>query len=338
MTDECTATPTPPVPSSAPPPATPLSMAAITGICVVAALTLLVAALLVLFILCLLRRQRKLGRRRGKSDTKPIAKPAPPSDKDIESARTSLSDFQSMQAAGNAVRRETLMLRASTVHEALLDINPTPRTTTLSKRLKAGAFLNLSPKERLRQLEHPRGNICLVRDLWETNFGPVYVGEASGLDQNNVLTSVFIKSLRKQANAKLRQQFRIEMTWASGFSHPNIISLLGVCVQEDPYYMLYEYLEYGSLKDFLQSVSSMWFDFDRFLGDAEGDSSLEEVPNQSVFGVEDLAGMACQVADGMDYLAKKAFVLKDLATRNCQVWELVGYREERAASVSHAHN
>ena len=221
------------------------------------------------------------------------------------------------------------MLRASTAHEALLDVNPTPRTTTLARRLKAGSFLSLSPKERLQQLEYPRGSICLVRDLWETNFGPVYVGEASGLEETDALTTVFIKSLRNQASTKLRHQFRIEMTWASGFSHPNIISLLGVCVKEDPYYVLYEYLEYGSLKEFLQTVSSMWFDFDRFLGDTtdeggstvEGDdrSSVEEGPNQSVFGVEDLTGMVCQVADGMDYLAKKAFILKDLATRNCQV-------------------
>ena len=214
----------------------------------------------------------------------------------------------------------TLMLRASTVHEALLDVNMSPRTTTLAKRIKTTAFLGLSPKQRLQQLEYPRGNICLVRDLWETNFGAVYVGEASGLEQGtNVLTSVFIKSLRNRANLKLRQQFQIEMTWASGFSHPNIITLLGVCMKEEPLYMMYEYLEYGSLKDFLQSVSSMWFDFDRMLNETESMNLEEEGPNQSVFGVEELTGMACQVADGMDYLAKKAFVLKDLAARNCHV-------------------
>lgn len=221
------------------------------------------------------------------------------------------------------LRPGTLMLRASTVHEALLDVNLTPRTTTFSKRIKSSTFLNQTPRQRLQQLEYPRGNICLVRDLWETNFGPVHVGEASGLGQKDALTSVFIKSLRNTANPKLRQQFKIEMTWASGFSHPNIISLLGVCVTEEPHYMIYEYLEYGSLKDFLQSISSMWMDFDRFLGDTEqeGGESVEEFPHsQSVLGVEDLTSMACQVADGMDYLAKKAFVLKDLAARNCQVW------------------
>ena len=210
------------------------------------------------------------------------------------------------------------MLRASAAHEALLDLNLSPRTTTMAKRIKTSAFLSLSPKQRLQQLEYPRGNICLMRDLWETNFGPVYVGEASGLDSNEALTSIFIKSLRNRASTKLRQQFVIEMTWASGFNHPNIISLLGVCTKEEPNYMIFEHLEYGSLKDFLQSIGSMWFDFDKFLGDPENEN-LDDLSNQSVFSIEDLTSMACQVASGMDYLTKKAFVLKDLAARNCQV-------------------
>lgn len=139
------------------------------------------------------------------------------------------------------------------------------------------------------------------------------------MDPKEDLTSVFIKSLRDRASHKLKQQFVLEMTWASGFSHPNIISLLGVCTQEEPYYMIFEYLDYGSLKEFLQSIGSMCFDFDQFLGDNESTTVADTSLNQSAFGVEDLNSMACQVADGMDYLAKKAFVLKDLAARNCQV-------------------
>ncbi len=227
----------------------------------------------------------------------------------------------------------TLMLRPSVVHEALLDINLSPRTTTMAIRIKTNSFLSLSPKQRLAHLEYPRGNICLVRDLWETDIGPVYAGEASGLYQDESLTSVFIKSLRNSASTKQRQQFAIEMTWASGFSHPNIITLLGVCTREVPHYMIFEYLEYGSLKEFLQTVGDAWFDFDQFLGDAESENfeNSSEVPSQSVFGVEDLTAMACQVANGMDYLAKKAFVLKDLAARNCQVnnilesWGIIFY-------------
>ena len=88
---------------------------------------------------------------------------------------------------------------------------------------------------------------------------------------------------------------------------------------EEPNYMIFEYLEYGSLKEFLQSIGSMCFDFDQFLGDAASTNVADISLYQSVFGIEDLNSMACQVADGMDYLAKKAFVLKDLATRNCQV-------------------
>lgn len=314
--EDCTisTTPTPQLPTTTPPPSSSssISIGVIVAICIGAALTFLLTFFLLCLLLCCL-----VSYCRTQTDIE-----EQPNIKLNETADASFGAVNPVQKEdlGGDIRPGTLMLRASTVHEALLDVNLSPRTTTLSKKIKTNAFLNLAPKQRLQQLEYPRGNICLVRDLWETNFGPVYVGEANGLEQGDVLTSVFVKSLRNRASMKLRQQFQIEMTWASGFSHPNIISLLGVSMKEEPYYMIYEYLEYGSLKDFLQSASSMWFDFDRILDDTE---SLEEGgPNQSVFGVEDLTGMACQVADGMDYLAKKAFVLKDLAARNCHVSEL----------------
>ncbi len=140
----------------------------------------------------------------------------------------------------------TLMMHASDVHDALLNPAPPTRSTTLARRLNTDAFLCLPAKKRLKQLEYPRGNICLLRDLWETNFGPVYLVEASGLNPKEDLSSVLIKSLRDRASSKLKQQFTLEMTWASSFSHAHIISLLGVCTKEEPPYMIFECLDYGS--------------------------------------------------------------------------------------------
>ena len=90
---------------------------------------------------------------------------------------------------------------------------------------------------------------------------------------------------------------------------------------EEPRYMIFEYLDYGSLKEFLQSMGSISLYLDPALGGSEMVNIADvSAASGSGFGAEDLAGMAQQVASGMDYLAKKAFILKDLAARNCQVY------------------
>lgn len=216
---------------------------------------------------------------------------------------------------GEQIKRGTLMMHKSAVHSALLNVNISPRSGTLAKRLGTKEFLQMTPKQRLQILDFPHSNICLLKDLWETNFGMTYLGEATGLEPNILSTTVLIKSLKERASSKVRQQFLIEMTWASGFNHPNVISLLAVC-REEPRYMIFEYLEYGSLKDFLQSIDSAWFDFDEVLSDA---ASTCPSTNNPALGYDDLSSISYQLAEGMDYLSKKAFVIKDLAARNCQV-------------------
>lgn len=211
-------------------------------------------------------------------------------------------------------KRGTLMMRQSAYHNALF-LDASPRSSTLARRLASKEYQKMTPKQRLQALDFPHNNICLLKDLWETNFGMTYQGEATGLEEDSVSSTIFIKSLKERASSKIKQQFLIEMTWASGFNHPNVITLLGVC-REEPLFMIYEYLEYGSLKDFLQSLNSAWFDFDEVLNET---ASTCPSTSTAPLGIEDLCSIVCQVAQGMDYLSKKAFVLKDLAARNCQV-------------------
>ena len=219
-------------------------------------------------------------------------------------------------ADNRSTMRGTLMMRSSLIHGALLDVNLSPRSSTLAKRLGTEDFLKMSPKQRLQALEFPHGNICVTKDGGETNFGKMYIGEATGLMETELSTTVFIKSLRERASSKLRQQFTVEMTWASGFNHLNVLSLLAVCTKDNPRYMVFEYLEYGTLKNFLQSIDSAWFDFDEVLN---GEASTCASTANPMLGIDDLTGIICQVANGMQYLARKAFVHKDLATRNCHV-------------------
>ena len=227
------------------------------------------------------------------------------------------NDFEQFDSPpGKTYGRTTLLMRPSAIYAALFG-NPTPRTGTVVRRLESKEFTKMSAKQRLQVLEFPHSNICIVKDLGCMSFGKIHKGEATGLLKHEVSTTVFIKSLRERASSKLKQQFEMEMTLVSGFSHPNILSLLGICTKEEPKYMIFEFLEYGSLKDFLQATDSNWFNFDEAL--AEEASSCAS-SNSPMLGIDDLANFGCQVADGMEYLSRqKAFVHKDVATRNCHV-------------------
>ena len=192
-----------------------------------------------------------------------------------------------------------------------------------AKKISRKDLLALSPKHRLQILEFPHSNICLLDEILETSFGKVYKGEASRLLENDPSTSVLVKSLRERAKSSLRQAFSVEMAWASGFDHPNILKLLAVSTKEKPRYMIYEYLEFGSLRTFLQSTASVWLDIDLEstrdgLADMDNNTTTSSHAHQLV-GLEELLAISLQIADGMNYITSKGIIHRDLAARNCQV-------------------
>ena len=179
---------------------------------------------------------------------------------------------------------------------------------------------SLMPKQRVQALEIPRSAVCLTGDLNETNFGKVYKGEALGIrSEDSASTTVLVKSLREESDITIQQLFNVEMVCSSGFYHPNILSLLGVCTSDTPRYLVYEYLEFGPLDAFLQSTAAVWVDFDSI---ADTDASTN---TQQLVGVDELLNIGLQVANGIDYLAGKGFIHKDLAARNCHVRCLCGH-------------
>ena len=176
----------------------------------------------------------------------------------------------------------------------------------------------LSPKQRLQALELPQEAICLLCELSESNFGKVYKGEVSRLLENESSTTVLIKSLRDDAANDVKRNFNLEAVWASGFHHPNILTLMAVSNQT-PRYMIYEYMEFGTLKEFLLSTASLWRDLgSSMLGD-ETVTTMNSSSNEQAGGLEELLAVGLQVAKGMDYLASRGYVHKDLAARNCHV-------------------
>uniref|UniRef100_A0A8D2AWF1 Epithelial discoidin domain-containing receptor 1 n=1 Tax=Sciurus vulgaris TaxID=55149 RepID=A0A8D2AWF1_SCIVU len=125
---------------------------------------------------------------------------------------------------------------------------------------------------------------------------------------------VAVKILRPDATKNARNDFLKEVKIMSRLKDPNIIRLLGVCVQDDPLCMITDYMENGDLNQFLSAHQ---------LEDkaAEGASRDGEAAQGPTISYSMLLHVAAQIASGMRYLATLNFVHRDLATRNCLVGE-----------------
>jgi len=89
----------------------------------------------------------------------------------------------------------------------------------------------------------------------------------------------------------------------SHFKHKHILQLVGVCLDNDPNYILMELMEGGDLLSYLRS-----------------NRTLLNSPNG--IKLKDLLDMCVDVATGCCYLEDMHFVHRDLACRNCLVSSL----------------
>ncbi|XP_069097450.1 discoidin domain-containing receptor 2-like isoform X2 [Pleurodeles waltl] len=162
--------------------------------------------------------------------------------------------------------------------------------------------------------EFPRQQLRLKEKLGEGQFGEVHLCEAEGLQEFLELSDiefaqqpdlVALKMLRSDVTKTARNDFLKEIKIMSRLKDPNIIRLLGVCIQDDPLCMITEYMENG--------------DLNQFLSQREIRSKFTTANNIPSVSYQNLLHMSTQIASGMKYLASLNFVHRDLATRNCLV-------------------
>ncbi|CAK1555335.1 unnamed protein product [Leptosia nina] len=145
-----------------------------------------------------------------------------------------------------------------------------------------------------------REQITLTKFLGSGAFGEVFEGLARHIDTNNPNTKVAVKTLRKGATEQEKTEFLKEAALMSNFKHEHILRLLGVCLDNDPNYIIMELMEGGDLLSYLRAKRSS-------LGTPESLTLL------------DLLNMCVDVTKGCRYLEEMHFVHRDLACRNCLV-------------------
>ena len=149
----------------------------------------------------------------------------------------------------------------------------------------------------------PRENITYIGDLGEGNFGMVMKGEAKGITLKEPSTLVAIKVLKEGSNKDAKNDFIKEAVHMNQFDHPNILKLLGVCFDKEPLCLIFEYMDLGDLNNYLRRTA------------------ISCSQSSSTLTMQQLADMAVHVAAGLEYLAVRHFVHRDLATRNCLINE-----------------
>ncbi|XP_006026224.1 proto-oncogene tyrosine-protein kinase ROS isoform X2 [Alligator sinensis] len=156
----------------------------------------------------------------------------------------------------------------------------------------------------------PREKLNLHKLLGTGAFGEVYEGTAVDIMAAGSRESkVAVKTLKKGATDYEKSEFLKEAHLMSKFDHPHILKLLGVCLLNEPQYIILELMEGGDLLSYLRGARMQKF-------------------QSPLLTLVDLLDICLDICKGCVYLEKMHFIHRDLAARNC----LVSVKEYSSAS------
>jgi len=141
------------------------------------------------------------------------------------------------------------------------------------------------------QYEIPKSQITLMKKLGAGNFGEVWKGQWQGRIE------VAVKTLKP--NTMSPEAFLQEAEIMKKFSHPHLVAMYAVCTEQEPFYIITEFMCNGALLDFLRK-------------EQEGGGKLT---------FDSLISISAQAASGMAHLERKGLIHRDLAARNVLIGE-----------------
>lgn len=83
-----------------------------------------------------------------------------------------------------------------------------------------------------------------------------FAGRATGIldNQPKKEIAVAVKALKDEPSKEQKDEFFREVTLMSILSHPNIVKLLAVSTEEEPYGMVFEFMSKGDLNQYLRDA------------------------------------------------------------------------------------
>ncbi|XP_071997319.1 tyrosine-protein kinase Mer isoform X2 [Engystomops pustulosus] len=163
--------------------------------------------------------------------------------------------------------------------------------------------INEDLQQKLEDVMVERSLLSLGKVLGEGEFGSVMEGELRYPDGTAHKVAVKTMKLDNFSQREI-EEFLSEAACMKDFNHPNVIKLLGVCLEVGPRrtpkpMVILPFMKYGDLHSFLLSSR---------IG-----SGPQYVP------LHTLVKFMVDIATGMEYLGSKNFLHRDLAARNCML-------------------
>ncbi|XP_046805562.1 tyrosine-protein kinase Fer isoform X2 [Lucilia cuprina] len=153
--------------------------------------------------------------------------------------------------------------------------------------VKSGAILRRPICREIWELSND--DVVLLEKIGRGNFGDVYKAK---LKSTNL--DVAVKTCRMTLPDEQKRKFLQEGRILKQYDHPNIVKLIGICVQKQPIMIVMELVPGGSLLNYLRK-------------------------NSNNLTTRQQMGMCRDAAAGMRYLESKNCIHRDLAARNCLV-------------------
>lgn len=144
----------------------------------------------------------------------------------------------------------------------------------------------------LDEWEIERDHIKIESRLGSGQYGDVYRGTFSQ-PNNHGRQPVAMKTLRD--DNQVSDDFMKEMGVMKKLNHPNLLRLIGVCSRHKPYLLITEFMNKGSLLEFIKNANPM---------------NVNHIVQLRI---------VLQICDAMKYLERENFIHRDLAARNCLV-------------------